>query len=130
MDKEIERLIKSEVKKEVKKWINEIKDDILKEIYKLVREQYEEIKKEEIGLEKKIIKPEVSALLSLIEILEEKEVFTEEELDQKFRELDPKDYEKLKLTYALYHAKKDELKQLTEKNESNQSEAGNTQKNK
>ncbi|MEM2115834.1 MAG: hypothetical protein QXD62_03200 [Candidatus Woesearchaeota archaeon] len=97
--KEIKTYLKNELEN-IKKNIDTIIDEKLS---KLQKEQIKKLSKKEEKFEKEIIKPEIAILLSLIELLKEKEIFTEDELDKKLEQIDPEVYRKLKEQYEIFH---------------------------
>lgn len=69
----------------------------------------------------------LDAMVSIIELLEEKEVFTEEELDSTFKNMAPESFDRLKNIYAEYNADPSELVKLgfsDNKKSTNESESG------
>ncbi len=116
-----------------------VSSKILKEEVEALRKEFEEKlerEKEDNALK---IATLLDSVLSLIEILEEKEVFSEDELDDVFKRLDKESYERLKRTYAEYNASKEELAEMgyieggkkeSKANENNESNAGNSEASK
>lgn len=83
--------IEEKIRKEIEKAIFKIENDIMKKI-----------QRKEMFIQENLIIPETAILLSLIELLKQKEVITEEELDEMLKKINPEEYEKLKQQYELF----------------------------
>ncbi|MEM4396295.1 MAG: hypothetical protein QXR30_01395 [Candidatus Woesearchaeota archaeon] len=92
--------IYEKIMKEVDKRISIAENNILKKIQSKTE-----------TLEENVIIPETAILLSLIELLKQKEIFTEEELDEMLKKINPKEYEKLKQQYELFNNEKKKQKE-------------------